>query len=261
MTAAHCTEGSSTSRIQVIAGEHDLNVDMQEDQATRHNVKSITDHHSYGALPNGAPNYDFSILELVEPIDLSSASNAKAACLPTLPGDDTFTSGTKFVVSGWGALTNGGRPNVLHHVSVPWVSDNRCEQSYGNNAITPQMICAGDVNNGQIDSCQGDSGGPLTLTNSGRTKLIGVVSFGIGCGNARYPGVYAKVSSVLGWVQTTTGNCNAATDCGVAPPTPPGQTTAPPCTDSSRFCVFFARFGFCQSNFIANACRSSCNRC
>ena len=33
--------------------------------------------------------------------------------------------------------------------------------------------------------------------------LFGITSFGCGCGDARYPGVYAKVSYVLGWIYDT----------------------------------------------------------
>jgi secreted trypsin-like serine protease len=54
------------------------------------------------------------------------------------------------------------------------------------------MLCATEDNS---DSCQGDSGGPLyDKTNK---VLVGVVSFGEGCGRQDYPGVYTRVSSVV----------------------------------------------------------------
>ena len=46
MTAAHCT-GRGASRIQVIAGEHDLDQDMSTDRATRHNIARIINHPNY----------------------------------------------------------------------------------------------------------------------------------------------------------------------------------------------------------------------
>ena len=45
--------------------------------------------------------------------------------------------------------------------------------------------------------------GPLTYDDSGRSTLVGVVSFGIGCAEVGFPGVYARVSSVLEWIETT----------------------------------------------------------
>ena len=45
--------------------------------------------------------------------------------------------------------------------------------------------------------------GPLTFDDSGRSTLVGVVSFGIGCAEVGFPGVYARVSSVLEWIETT----------------------------------------------------------
>ena len=47
------------------------------------------------------------------------------------------------------------------------------------------------------DSCQGDSGGPV-LDSQG--KLVGVVSFGIGCANPLYPGVNARITGAIDWI-------------------------------------------------------------
>lgn len=43
---------------------------------------------------------------------------------------------------------------------------------------------------------QGDSGGPLVCSG----KFEGIVSWGIGCAYARYPGVYTKVRNYLSWI-------------------------------------------------------------
>ena len=58
-----------------------------------------------------------------------------------------------FNVSGWGALSSdGGSPDKLNVVTVPFISASDCQAKYDNPPpgyspaqITEQMICAGNV--------------------------------------------------------------------------------------------------------------------
>lgn len=62
------------------------------------------------------------------------------------------------------------------------------------------MICASAPGR---DSCPGDSGGPLVRHN----QLAGIVSWGIRCGDIRYPGVYTDLQkynnfSAIPWLKS-----------------------------------------------------------
>jgi len=108
------------------------------------------------------------------------------------------TEGDHFTVTGWGTTSSGGSTsNILQKVSVPFVTQESCKRSYGSNDITDGMICAGEKGK---DSCQGDSGGPMV---DAAKKQVGVVSWGIGCALAGYPGVYARVSTYADWISST----------------------------------------------------------
>lgn len=52
---------------------------------------------------------------------------------------------------------------------------------------------------------QGDSGGPLVcLGTDQRYRVVGIVSYGAGCGAPDSPGVYTSVSDYCPWIKGIT---------------------------------------------------------
>jgi trypsin len=49
--------------------------------------------------------------------------------------------------------------------------------------------------------CEGDNGGPLVVGG----KLVGIASWGKGCGNAQYPMVYSNVANLKDFITQETG--------------------------------------------------------
>ena len=111
-------------------------------------------------------------------------------------------AGSLAVVSGWGALTPGGSlPSQLQAVEVDITPRAACDSAYADyDGITQNMICAA-VSGGGKDACQGDSGGPLVVNG----VLVGIVSWGLSCALADYPGVYSNVATLKKFVTEQTG--------------------------------------------------------
>lgn len=138
------------------------------------------------------------------------------ACLPD--ANAAFPTATHGTVLGWGHNSFGGTLQaILQEAQVPLVDNAACDRAYHSlgsyerefpNGINEHFICAGNTTAGGVDACQQDSGGPLIVDvqRDGETyhEVIGVVSFGVGCGSAAYPGVYTSVSHFLPWILNTT---------------------------------------------------------
>lgn len=62
--------------------------------------------------------------------------------------------------------------------------------------ITDNMLCSGWLDVGGRDQCVGDSGGPLIHNDI----VVGVCSWGYGCGSPRFPGVNTRVSRFTSWI-------------------------------------------------------------
>jgi len=136
-------------------------------------------------------------------------------CMPPVNEDWT---GRTAIVMGWGTQKfNGAHSKILMEVrlttgmsklllfnyilqaTLPVWKQSDCDASMVER-IPKTAICAGLPEGGQ-DSCQGDSGGPLVvqLPNQ-RWVTIGIVSWGLRCGEPGRPGIYTRVDRYLDWI-------------------------------------------------------------
>ncbi|KAG3136648.1 hypothetical protein PI126_g17726 [Phytophthora idaei] len=182
LTAAHCMAGD----IQYVSvGTHFLSGTEDGEQIK---VVNKTRHPKYASETN---SYDFLVLELEKPSSFPPVALAKS-------NDSDVAAGGNATVMGWGATAQGGeQSSELLRVDVPLVNNTACAKVLD---VDATMLCAGGELD--MDSCQGDSGGPLIMEQSVEDVLIGVVSWGNGCGRAGYPGVYARVSVAREWLDS-----------------------------------------------------------
>ena len=182
VTAAHCTVDSQPADIVVVAGRTSLS----NDEGKSSPVSNIWVHPNYEDATTGS---DVSVLTLSEPL-------ADFAPIALETSADAYAEGTNSTVLGWGLTTEGGEASdVLQKVDVPLTSDDTCKSAYQEYDASA-MVCAA-VPEGGKDSCQGDSGGPLVIDG----KLAGIVSWGQGCAQAGFPGIYTRVATYAADVQ------------------------------------------------------------
>lgn len=177
LTAAHCVgrTGRDTS-IRVTAGSADL------DSARAVEVRSVYVRRAPG-FKKVTKGDDWAVIQLEKALDLP------VVALNRESGDESG----QFTVIGWGSTREGSKTQQrnLREAAVAHVPSRECDRRYPDARISSDMLCAGG---GGRDACQGDSGGPLLRRVGNGWVQVGIVSWGIGCGRDRYPGVYARVS-------------------------------------------------------------------
>jgi len=143
---------------------------------------------------------DIAILKFENPLRFNDF--VRPACLPTR--DSILTSGDSLRVSGFGSTLESSEDGKLRLVDIPFHDDQECSRNMGKDDDDlydgEKMFCAGFVKGGK-DSCQGDSGGPAVKIENNRATLMGVVSFGSGCGEPHALGAYTEVTKYLDWIE------------------------------------------------------------
>ncbi|MEE9320606.1 MAG: serine protease [Granulosicoccus sp.] len=218
LTAAHCMFDIrdnllEPSSMRVVAGVTDL----RRGQAVVEVVVTNIILHSLYEQQSIAAYDDIALLELATAID--------EPVVELFTEDIEVRSGQFATIIGWGATEYGAGgqsatyPDKLHQAIVPLVSRAQCNapESY-NGLIIDRQLCAGYVDGG-VDTCVGDSGGPLLVNENGRTQQAGVVSYGKGCAESNYYGIYTNVAKYQTWVSefidaVDSGSANTGDDTG-----------------------------------------------
>ncbi|MEM6428658.1 MAG: trypsin-like serine protease [Deinococcota bacterium] len=194
LTAAHCAPRED--EVAYLGSVH-LRQNPDDDQGIIIPFDQVIIHPRYQQERSG---FDVALVSLAEPVTL-----------PTVPLASAAPSVSHAYVVGWGDLSSGGGslPDVLHEVDVPLMAREDCLQLYQDNAPSiyedidnvDTQRCAGRLS-GNVDACQGDSGGPLLVRNPAGTGWVqlGISSWGVGCGFAGLPGVYANVPALADWI-------------------------------------------------------------
>ncbi|XP_015260038.1 PREDICTED: transmembrane protease serine 9-like, partial [Cyprinodon variegatus] len=172
LTAAHCVSGfSSIAGLTVYLGRQNQS-ESNPNEVSR-TVTRIIIHPEYN---KPLYNNDIALLKMSEPVAFSNYISP--VCLAAF--NSTFNIGEDTWVTGWGNIGY----DDLGYIS-----------------ITDNMICAG-FQEGIKGPCFGDSGGPLVSKQGDRWIQAGVVSFGVGCAEPKFPAVYARVSQYESWINS-----------------------------------------------------------
>lgn len=201
ITAAHCMEDFPKGLYVLRVGDyHTEDKDVQEEEFT---VDRLFFHEEFGTDVH--LNNDIALIRVKAKNGrgIRFGSHVQPLCLPA----DTaaYQPGTNCTISGWGSSGQPGAAYAikLQSATVPLLPDEMCKAPYvyGPDRIKSGMFCAGFLEGG-VDACQGDSGGGLVCQIDGRPTLMGLTSWGFGCGRPNRPGVYTKLVHYLPWIHS-----------------------------------------------------------
>jgi trypsin len=189
LTAAHCLVDSSGVTYTPEDGDTIGVASYNLDTMSILGVKQFIAHPSYN---QNTTDNDIGLIELD-----ASVTTVSSTAYDT---SHSLTENTQTKVAGWGNMSTTGSsyPDDLREALTPIVDTDTCNGSNSyNGSVTSNMLCAGYMDSTR-DSCQGDSGGPLIVDE----LLVGIVSWGRGCAESNFPGVYTKVQNYETWIQS-----------------------------------------------------------
>ncbi|XP_039434363.1 trypsin-1-like [Culex pipiens pallens] len=187
LTAAHCLKNRLPMNVLIRAESS-----YHDQGGTLLPVSQLIMHQEFRTEVD---DYDYGLIKLSKTFRRAVPANLKK-------GPRRFRSGELCTVMGWGRTASTSLSKQIQKATVPIVSNKICQDTFleTGDEFTSRMLCAG-YQKGGTDACEGDSGGPLVC----RRMLTGISSWGLGCAEADYYGVYSDVTPIRAWIRNHTG--------------------------------------------------------
>jgi secreted trypsin-like serine protease len=211
VTAAHCSSlapggianvpiGQPGQLIELSIGAHETPsaslLGGYQSDGEKHVASAV--HVNPGWAGLGSVSHDAAIIELDTPSAKTPVKVASAA------ERSLWSAGTMATIAGFGVTESGGDPpDVLQEARVPIVADAVAAEAYPYLVEGVDPVFGGFENRtqvaagfpqGGVDTCQGDSGGPLLVAAGTEMRLVGDTSYGVGCAEPGFPGVYGRLA-------------------------------------------------------------------
>ncbi|XP_061674048.1 tissue-type plasminogen activator isoform X2 [Syngnathoides biaculeatus] len=198
LSAAHCFEATDKpSKLEVILGRT-----FRKENSTSEQIFKVEKYWIHEKFDNETFDNDIALLKLKTDIGVCAVNSPEVlpACLPE--PSLVLPDWTECEISGYGKDSEFSAhysERVKRGFVRLWPSERCVPDVLSGRTVTPNMLCAGDTR-GLDDACKGDSGGPLVCRTNDKMTLMGVISWGDGCGQRDKPGVYTRVTHYINWI-------------------------------------------------------------
>ncbi|KAH8275141.1 hypothetical protein KR026_000638, partial [Drosophila bipectinata] len=202
LTAAHILNNVAAADVRIISGDWNLASEDESFDSEEQSVTLIKKHENF-TYATGVNN--LALVFLNEPFQLKN--HIRPICLPSSQTRSYLK--TKCKVVGWGVQNFGDRyfSDIQKMVDLALVERDQCQDQLRQTTLgedfelDTSLICAGGEEG--IDSCTGDGGSAIFCQLQGsrsRYVQVGIVNWGIRCGQKDVPGVYTNVSMFYEWI-------------------------------------------------------------
>uniref|UniRef100_A0A336LYA5 CSON007921 protein n=1 Tax=Culicoides sonorensis TaxID=179676 RepID=A0A336LYA5_CULSO len=202
LSAGHCSSGRAGPAAYVRLGEFDK---YRTDDDARVEDFTIVQNIPHPAYKSNSHYNDIALFKLDRNAKLGPY--VRPLCLP----ETRTIKEKKAIASGWGRIGwTDDLSDQLLKVTLDFFPQTECAESYGTNRklqngiLEAQQVCAGSHDENK-DTCEGDSGGPLQVFHPDlycMYTIVGITSFGKGCGLAGQPAIYTRVVEYVPWIES-----------------------------------------------------------
>jgi len=196
LTSASCASLLGAYYLDVYAGLHNLSANTNTTLGVQKRKATIIRLHP--GYPSGAHGHgdDIALLKMSTNEPWIFDEFVGGINLPT-----RRRQGQLATVAGWGSLAEEAitLQEDLRKAEIQIRSGDECADIYGEDFDPNAMICGVGSDGG--DFCNGDVGGGLWTQDGEEPVLLGIASWGQGCGDPTHPSVYTDVAAYLDWIQ------------------------------------------------------------